>query len=121
MEIRLDVSPETEATVEKDTDGNVRSIIFKPFFTSRKARAVIAYGKVKSDTGVELERFAIGVDGGEGTVDKKTFNRLKAAADETPEEKLQNEKNKPAEEKPAEAAAPAPVEETQTTKRTPRS
>lgn len=86
MEVRLEVSPEAEVAVEKDADGNVRAIVFKPFFTSPKARATLAYGRTKADTGTELERFALGVQGGDGTVDKKTYTAVKASADLTPAE-----------------------------------
>lgn len=82
MRVRLEVSPESDVTVENDASGQVRAITFTPFFASRKGTAVLAYGKSQTDEGKELERFALGVSGGDGTLNKKTFNRTKAAADE---------------------------------------
>lgn len=94
MEIRLEFSPECETTVEKDDKGNVRALVFKPFFTSRKGRSVLAYGKSISDDGKkELERFALGVSAADGAVDKKSYAKIKAAADETPQERAANDKS----------------------------
>lgn len=116
MEVRLEVSPEADVTVEKDAQGHIRAVVFKPFFTSPKARAVLGYGRSKSDTGEELERFALGVQGGDGTVDKKTYTAVKASADLTPAERAaeksetKSEDPKTTEEKPPEAEAPVVTE-----------
>ncbi len=114
MEVRLEVSPESEVTVEKDAEGNIRAVVFKPFFTSPKARATLAYGRTKSDVGAELERFALGVQGGDGTVDKKTYTSVKASADLTPAEKAALEKSEKTETSETKEEPPAATDATTT-------
>lgn len=87
MEIKLEFSPECDVKVEQDAAGNVRALTLTPYFSSPKARAVLLHGRTTSDQKEELERFSIGVGAADGSLDKRTFAKHKAAADMTKEER----------------------------------
>lgn len=87
MKIRIQVSPETEVVLEKDTDGNVTGLVFSPLFTQRKGVAVLLYGNTASDNGTHLESFSLTVSGVTGKLTKKMRNRIAAFADLTPEQR----------------------------------
>jgi len=83
MKIKLDLSPDTEISVEKDDDGNVLSLTLVPSFAKRNGHAVLAYGVATSETGKLLDRFALNVSGGTGKVSKTgRVVAVKAAVDE---------------------------------------
>lgn len=88
MKIKLEVSPDTEVTVEMGADNKPRSITLTPFFATAKGAATLMYGNVLSDNAKPLDRFVLAVSPLNGQVTKKSRSKpIKPFADLTDEER----------------------------------
>lgn len=90
MKVRLDISPDTEITVEKDESGNVLSILFEPTFAKSTGVAVLAYGVTKTDGGQVVDRFSLNVSGSTGRLGKSSRSAPVTSAIDEKHKKKEN-------------------------------
>jgi hypothetical protein len=120
VKVTLAVSPYVDVDVQRDPDGQITAVVFKPRFASPTGTVVLAECTSHSDGGRQLDAFELLASGASGRVAKKNRGEAVTAAVDAaekpatkadapakpPEQKADAVPVKPPEQKPA--AGPHP-------------